>query len=95
MNRKKLHEKDLARIVIFLTAPWTETIDLPRKVRRELLNRRTEYLSQKWKKLEQEAYDRRLFDYYDYEYTELFTPTDSGQKLINKYYPKYRQDIHG
>lgn len=95
MNKKKLHEKDLARVVVYLTAPFEAYMDLPRKIRRKLLNRKTGYLAQKWKKLEQEAYDRGLFHYYEYEYSESFTPTESGQKLINKYYPKYRQDIHG
>ena len=97
MNKKKLHEKDLARVVIYLTVPFEAYMDMPRKVRRKIMYRYKKYLVKKWKDLEQEAYDKGLFHVRGLDsYCDLsFTPTESGQKLINKYYPKYRQDIHG
>ena len=89
MNRKKLHEKNLARIVEWLTAPDVCEANLPDKVRKEIGNRyRSRYLGEKWRRIEQEAYKMRLFELYETsEYT--YRPTWSGERLIRKYYPKF------
>lgn len=86
MNKRKIKEKNLARIVEWLTAPDIYVSLLPNKIRKEIGKRYTsKYLGKKWRDIEQKAFELGLFEYRDLN-EELFIPTTKGIKLVSKYY---------
>ena len=87
MNKRKIKEKNLARIVEWLTAPDICVSLLPNKIRKEIGKRYdSKYLSKKWRDIEQKAFELGLFEYTELLDEELFIPTTKGIKLVSKYY---------
>jgi hypothetical protein len=90
MNKRKLKEKNLARIVEWLTTPDIYVSALPNKIRKEIGKRYTsKYLGKKWRDIEQQAFELGLFRYKELE-EEAFILTAKGLKLIIKYYKSTR-----
>lgn len=84
---KKIKEKNLARITIWLSLTPLGISILPNKIKKEIDKRYTsKYLGKKWRDIEQRAFELGLFEYRELPNEELFIPTTKGIKLILKYY---------
>ena len=87
MNKRKIEQKNLARITTWLSLNPLGVSILPNKIKKEIDKRySSKYLGRKWRNIEQKAFELGLFEYTELLDEELFIPTIKGMKLILKYY---------
>ncbi len=92
MKSKKIHNKNLARIVEYLTCLDLNVCNIPKSVRRKMykdMNHKKRHVI--WNKLAKEAYDKELFTIPSYDYATNYNITVLGLNLTKKF---YKPELH-